>query len=112
MSTPFLCIALAFALVYVPLVARALAPGAAWAKRAREVYAAGAVAFPGFAAAVFVAHLSQADARRTTVLCIAYVVVRALHIPAATMDLPFMRRALWGGALLIIAGLFLLASVT
>jgi len=112
MSTAFLCIALAFALVYVPLVARAVSPRATWAKRAREAYAASAVAFPGFAAAVIVAHLSGADARRLDVLAIAYVVVRALHIPASTMDLGFMRRVLWGLALVIVFALFALPALT
>ncbi len=108
MPTPFICVALAFALVYAPLLARAMSPQASWEKPAREAYAAAAVAFPGFAAAVFVAHLTVADVRRTTVLSVAYVIVRALHIPAATMNLPFMRRALWGVSLLLIAGLFAL----
>lgn len=111
MSTAFLCLALAFALVYVPLLARAARPGASWAKRAREAYAAAAVAFPGFAAAVFVAHLAGADTRRTTILAVAYVVARLLHIPAALLDLPFMRRALWGLTLLLILGLFALPAM-
>ncbi len=111
MPTAFVCIALAFGLVYVPLLARAASPGSPWAKRAREAYAAAAVAFPGFAAAVFVAHtLAPAD-RRVRVIAIAYVVARALHIPAAVMGLPFMRRALWGICLLLIFGLFALPAL-
>lgn len=112
MPTAFVCIALAFALVYLPLAARAAAPSAAWAKRARQAYAAAAVAFPGFAAGVIVAQLSGADERRLTVLSIGYVAARALHVPATLADLPFMRRALWALALVIIFGLFALPLLT
>ncbi|MBL4685847.1 MAG: MAPEG family protein [Nannocystaceae bacterium] len=112
MPTAFVCIALAFGLVYVPLLARAVWPASSWAKRAREAYAAAAVAFPGFAAAVFVAHIAGADERRMTVLAVAYVVTRALHLPAALLDLGLIRRALWAIALLLIFGLFALPTLT
>ena len=112
METPHLSLALAFGLVYVPLLARALAPEAAWAPRARQAYAAAAIAYPGFAAATLLALAAGADARRTTVLCIGYVIARALHIPAAILDLGFMRRALWGLSLVLIFALFVLPALT
>ena len=108
MPTHFLCIAVAFALVYVPLGLREAMPKADWARRLKSAYSSAAVGFPGFAAAVILAHLQGSDERRLTVLSVAYVVARGLQIGAVAADLPFMRRALWGLSLFVTLALFAL----
>lgn len=114
MTTPFICVLVAYLLIYVPKLplsaAMAKQPGGydnkkprvqqrklkGWGARARDAHYNGFEAFPGFAAAVFVAHLTGADDYRASVLSVAFVVSRALYIGAYIADQDYLRSALWG----------------
>lgn len=126
MTTPFLCVLIAFVLIYVPKVplsvAMARSPGgydnkdprAQQAKlegmgaRARGAHYNGFETFPPFAAAVFVAHLSGASDHRATILSVAFVVARALYVAAYLADLDYLRSAIWGIGVLCTVALFCL----
>lgn len=126
MTTPFLCVLLAFLLAYAPKiplsVAMARQPGgfdnknpreqqgklSGFGARARGAHYNGFEAFSGFAAAVFVAHLGGANDHRATILSIAFIVARCLYIAAYLADLDYLRSALWGTGLLATLALFAL----
>lgn len=127
MTTPFVCVLIAFLLIYVPKiplsVAMARQPGGydnknpraqqnaldGMGARARGAHYNGFEAFPPFAAAVFVAHLGGAAAdHRASILAIAFVVARTLYIGAYLADLDYLRSAIWGIGLLCTVALFCL----
>jgi uncharacterized MAPEG superfamily protein len=124
-TTPFLCVLVAFVLAYAPiLVQRAQArkggdydnrhPRAhqlereGLGARALAAHLNGLEGLAGFAPAVFVAHLGHADPRRTSVLAIAYVVSRAVYIGLYLADIPSLRSAVWWLGFLVTLALFLL----
>ncbi len=126
MTTPFLCVLIAYVLIYVPKIPLSLAmarqPGGYDNKHPRAQQAAlegmgarasaahqnGFEAFPGFVAAVLVAHGSGANDHRMTVLCIAFVVARALYIAAYLANQDYLRSAIWGIGFLCTVALFCL----
>ena len=127
MTTPFVCVLIAFVLIYVPKIPLSVAmarlpegydnknPRAQQDKldgfgaRARGAHLNGFEAFPPFAAAVFVAHLGGAAAdHRASILAIAFVVARSLYIGAYLMDLDYLRSAIWGIGMLCTVALFCL----
>ena len=126
MTTPFLCVLIAFLLIYAPKlpigVASARRPGGYDNKnprrqqaeleglgaRAVAAHANGFEAFPAFAAAVIISHLTVGHDYRTSVLCIAFVVARALYIAAYLADQDYLRTALWGVGFLCTIVLFCL----
>lgn len=126
MTTPFLCVLLAFLLAYLPKLPLSVAmakqpegydnsnPRAqqarleGWAARARGAHYNGFEAFMGFTAAVVVAHLSGANDHRTTILCIAFIVARILYISAYLANLDYLRSAIWGVGFLCTLALFCL----
>ncbi|MEM7153703.1 MAG: MAPEG family protein [Myxococcota bacterium] len=126
MTTPFLCVLLAFLLVYLPKlplsVGMARQPGGydnsnpraqqerleGWAARARGAHYNGFEAFMGFAAAVFVAHLSGANDHRAAILCVAFIVARTLYVAAYLANLDYLRSAIWGVGFLCTMAIFCL----
>ena len=126
MTTPFVCVLIAFLLIYLPKlplsVAMARQPGGYDNKQPRqqqaklEGFGARAAAahyntieaFPPFAAAVFVAHLTGANDYRASVLSVAFVVARTLYVAAYLADQDYLRSAIWGIGFLCTVALFCL----
>ncbi len=126
MTTPFLCLFLAFLLNMVskapvaiamarqgggydnsnPRVQQAELTG--WGRRAVAAHLNGFEAFSGFAAAVLVAVLGGADPVWTARLAVAFVVARVLYLPLYIGDFDRLRSAVWSVAFVATAGLFLL----
>ncbi len=126
MTTPFVCVLLAFLLIYVPKIPLSIAmarqPGGydnkdpraqqaaleGMGARARGAHYNGFEAFSPFAAAVLVAHLAGATDHRASILAIAFVVARTLYIAAYIANLDYLRSAIWGIGLLCTVALFCL----
>lgn len=126
MSIPFICVLIAFILIYVPRVFVAAAqtkepegldnrnPRAQQAKltglgaRAQAAHLNSFEGFAPFAAAVVIAHLAGADATWSAILASIYVGSRAVYIGAYLGDIPTARSLIWMVGLLSILGLFLL----
>jgi len=126
MTTPFLCIFLAFLLNMVskapvaiamarqdggydnknPRVQQAELTG--WGRRAVAAHLNSFEAFSGFAAAVLVAVLGGADPVWTVRLAVAFVVARVLYLPLYIGNFDRLRSAAWSVAFVATAGLFLL----
>lgn len=127
MTTPFLCLLIAFVLAWaarVPVFVALRRDGRAFDNQNPErqmdaLHGLGgrAVAahrtalrnYPPFAAAVIVAHLAGADARRASVLAIAYVVAQAVHTLAYLANVDYLRSFVWVVGFLTTIGLFLIA---
>lgn len=126
MTTPFVCVLIAYLLVYLPKIPLSIAmakqpggydnkrPRAQQAKlegfgaRAAAAHYNGFEAFAPFTAAVLVAHLSGASDYRASVLSVAFVVARTLYVVAYLADLDYLRSAIWGIGLLCTVALFCL----
>ncbi len=126
MTTPFICVLIAFLLIYVAKVPMAVAmakqPGGydnkhpreqqakleGMGARARAAHSNGFEAFAPFAAAVLVAHAAGATDHRATILSVAFVVARALYLGAYLANLDALRSAIWGIGFLCTAALFCL----
>ena len=129
MTTPFLCVFLAFLLIYLPrlfvLVAQTRRPEGfdnrhprdqqsrleGWGRRANAAHANAFEAFAPFAAAVLVAHLAGADARWSSILAIVFVVSRAIYPVLYMTNLDKLRTTVWSIGFLAVAGLFVLRWV-
>ncbi|MCA9680778.1 MAG: MAPEG family protein, partial [Myxococcales bacterium] len=127
LTTPFLCVLLAFVLAWLMRVPVFVAisrsgepfdnkePGRQLARL--EGFGARAVAahrsaldnFGPFAAAVVIAHLGDADPRRSAVLAIGYVVASTLHCLAYLANADYLRSFVWMVGFLATVGLFVLA---
>lgn len=127
MTTPFICVLVAFLLIYLPKVplsvAMARQPGGydnkhprqqqsqleGFGARAAAAHYNGFEAFPAFAAAVFVAHLAGVGHDyRASVLSVAFVVARTLYVAAYLANQDYLRSAIWGIGLLCTVALFCL----
>lgn len=126
MTTPFICVLIAFLLIYLPKVPLSMAmarqPGGydnkrpreqqakleGWGARAKAAHYNAFEAFPPFAAAVVVAHIAGASDYRASVLSVAFVVARTLYVGAYLADLDYLRSAIWGIGLLCTIALFCL----
>ncbi|NUQ75947.1 MAG: MAPEG family protein [Polyangiaceae bacterium] len=126
MTIPFICVLIAFVLIYVPRVFVATAqakqpegldnrnPRAQQAKltglgaRAQAAHLNSFESFAPFAAAVVIAHLAGADATWSAILASVHVGARALYIGAYLGDIPTARSLIWMIGLLSTLGLFLL----
>ncbi len=126
MTTPFICVLIAYLLIYLPKVpmwmASARQPGGYDHKHPRkqqaelEGFGARAVAahhngfeaFPAFAAAVIIVYLTSGHDYRTSVLCVAFVVARALYVAAYLANQDYLRSAVWGVGFLCTVVLFCL----
>lgn len=130
MTIPFLCVFIAFALVYLSKVPVAMAMArqpsgydnsdprgqqaelTGWGRRALASHQNGFEAFPAFAAAVLIAHLGGGDPVWAVRLSVVFVVARALYIPLYIFDLHSLRSTVWGLGFLATVGLFLLPILT
>lgn len=126
MTTPFLCVLIAYLLIYVPKLPLALAQSRqpegydnkhprrqqasleGFGARAVAAHQNGFEAFPGFAAAVILDHLAGSPDHRTNILCIAFVVARALYIGAYLANQDYLRSAIWTLGFLCTIALFCL----
>lgn len=126
MTTPFICVLVAFVLIYVPrfFVAAAQAklpegfdnrhPRAQQAKltglgaRAQGAHLNSIEGFAPFAAAVGVAHLAGADPGWSSTLALGYVALRALYIAFYLTDIAVARSLAWFLGFGTTVGLFIL----
>jgi uncharacterized MAPEG superfamily protein len=126
-TTPFVCVFVAFALIWlsrVPVVVaiarsdedfdirlppRQLARLDGFGARAVAAHRGVRDGFAPFAAAVIIAHLAGADPRRCAVLAVAFVVAQALYVGAYLGNVDYLRAFVWLIGLLIVVGLFALA---
>ena len=129
MTTPFVCILLAWILAYAPKVASSVAmyrqPGGydnkhpraqqakleGWGARAHAAHLNGLENFPAFGIAVVVAHVGGGDPRRAGLLAISYVVARALYVVAYLADSDRLRSVLWTLGILATAALMILPAL-
>lgn len=113
MTTPFLCVVLAFALIYIPRIFAAVAQGkqpegfdnkhprdqqarlSGWGKRAVGAHLNGFEAFAPFAAAVFVCHLTKANVTWSANLAVLFVAARALYVALYLANLDKVRTLVW-----------------
>jgi uncharacterized MAPEG superfamily protein len=126
-STPFVCVLVAFVLIWlarIPVVValgngpgfdnenphRQLAELEGWGARAVAAHRALVDGFAPFAAAVIIADLSGADVRRSAVLAIAFVVSEILYVAAYIGNADYLRAFVWLIGLLTVVGLFALAA--
>ena len=67
-------------------------------------------AFPGFAAAVIIAHLAQGAQAAINALAVAFVLLRIVYGWAYITDRPTLRSLVWIAALACVVGLFVVAA--
>lgn len=126
MTTPLLCIFIAFVLTVASKAPVALAMArepagydnhnprdqqatlTGWGRRAVAAHKNGFEAFPPFAAAVLVAVAAGADPAWTTRLAVVFVAARTLYTPLYIFDLDLLRSSVWTVGFLATAALFLL----
>ena len=129
MTTPIICIFIAFLLNFISKGPIALAmsrqPGGydnktprdqeaaltGWGRRAFAAHLNSFEAFPGFAIAVLVAIVTGADPLWTTRLAVGFVIARMLYIPLYIFNLDALRSAVWTVGLIATCGLFLLPAL-
>ena len=128
MTVPFWCLLISALLIYAPKIplslAMAKAPGGydnrtpreqqakleGWGKRAAGAHANGFEAFGIFAAAVFVAHLGHGSEKWSSVLAIAFVIIRTVYPVLYIANVHVGRSLAWTLGLLCTLGLFLLPA--
>jgi len=126
MSTPFVCVFIAFLLNLLSKGPLALAMSRrprgydnkhprdqeatleGWGRRAFAAHHNGFEAFPAFAAAVLIAQISGADAVWSARLALVFVVARTLYLPLYIFNLDILRSTVWMVGVGAICGLFLL----
>lgn len=127
MTTPFVCVFVAFALIWlsrIPVVVaiarsddeldtklppRQLDRLDGFGARAVAAHRGVRDGFAPFAAAVVIANLAGADPRRCAVLSVAFVIAQLLYVGAYLGNADYLRAFVWLIALLIVVGLFALA---
>jgi uncharacterized MAPEG superfamily protein len=116
MPAPFVCVLIAFVLSVLARAPVAITLGSdpaaktGWRARADAAHRGLVDGFAPFAAAVIIAHLSGADARRSAVLAIAFVVTEVLYVAAYIGDADYLRAFVWLIGLFSVLGLFGLAA--
>jgi uncharacterized MAPEG superfamily protein len=128
MTTPFVCVLLAFALIWLARIPvfvainqnkrgfdnkyphRQLARLEGFGARAVGAHRNLADVFAPFAAAVVIAHLAGADPRRSAVLAIAFVVSEVLYVAAYLANADYLRSFVWLVGFMTTLGLFALAA--
>ncbi len=126
MTTPLLCVFIAFLLIYLPKIPLSVAMGkqpegydnnnpraqqaklTGWGERARNAHANAFESFPAFAAAVFVAHLAHANEKYSAILAITYVVARTIYPLVYMANVGVVRSAVWSVGFGATCGLFAL----
>ena len=124
MTTPLLCVGIAFLLVYLPKIPLSVAMAKSpegydnrhprdqqaklegWGRRAAAAHANGFESFAPFAAAVLVAHVAKADVGTCSMLAVAHVVARAIYPIVYIADIHALRSAVWFAGFLATFGLF------
>ncbi|MCG3173939.1 MAG: hypothetical protein GMKNLPBB_02151 [Myxococcota bacterium] len=112
MTTPFICVFLAFLLLYVTKVPVAVAMNQlggydnhhprdqqaklqGWGRRALAAHLNAFENFPGFAAGVLIAHAGGGNPQAASLLSIAYVAARVLYTVFYIADIPWLRSTVW-----------------
>lgn len=125
-TIPFVCVLIAFLLIYLPKIPLSVAmakEGAGydnkspreqqarltgWGARARAAHMNAFESFPPFAAAVVIAHLAKADPVWSAKLAIAHVAARTVYPLIYMANLGTLRSLVWGVGFLATIGLFVL----
>lgn len=117
MPTPFVCVLAAFVLALLVRAPVAVTLGSdsdakleGWRARLVAAHRGLVDGFAPFAAAVIIAHLCGADARRSAVLAIAFVVTEVLYVAAYVGNADYLRAFVWLIGLFAVLGLFGLAG--
>lgn len=126
MTIPFLCILIAFVLIYVSRIFVVLGQSkqpegydnktprdqqsrlTGWARRAHAAHHNGFEDFAPFAAAVLVAHVGDGNPRLAALLAMTHVGARMMYLLAYLGDADKLRTAIWGVGFLTTAALFVL----
>ena len=125
-TTPLLCVGIAFLLIYLPKIPLSVAMGkqpegydnkdprgqqaklTGWGQRARNAHANAFESFPAFAASVFVAHLGHGNEKYAAILAITYCVARAIYPLIYMANLGTARSGVWTIGFGATCGLFAL----
>jgi uncharacterized MAPEG superfamily protein len=126
-NVPFLCVFIAFSLIYVTKIPAAIAMAKSaggydnrtprdqqgklegWGKRAMAAHLNGFESFAPFAAAVLIAHLMIADPGKSTTLAVVHVVARAVYPAIYIADVHWLRSLVWLVGFGATVGLFVVA---
>lgn len=126
MTTPFICVLVAFVLIYLAKVPLAMSMARqpkgydnkhprqqqskleGFGARAAAAHYNGFETFPGFAAAVIINHLAGIHDHRASILCVAFVVARILYVAAYLANQDYLRSAIWVIGFLCTVALFCL----
>ena len=113
LTLPLACIPLALGTVYAPRIGVAYAQSrhpdgwdnkhprdqvatlTGWSRRANAAHNNGFEAFAPFAAAVLVAHITQADPTWTGILSVLFVVARTLYVALYIANADKLRSTVW-----------------
>jgi len=126
MTTPFICVFIAFTLTFLTKAPLALAQQkmrggydnhtprdqqaqlVGWGRRALAAHMNSHEAFPAFAAAVIIAHLGGADPVWSSRLAMLFIAARLVYIGLYIADLALLRSLLWTVGMVATALLFVL----
>jgi uncharacterized MAPEG superfamily protein len=129
-TTPLLCVFLAFLLIYLPKIPLSVAMAKSaggydnrhprdqqaalegWGKRAAAAHANGFESFAPFAAAVLVAHVVRADPQMSTMLAIVHVLARTAYPVVYIAGIHMLRSLVWVIGFGATVALFVLATQT
>ena len=128
MTIPFYCLVVAMLLPYLAKVPLAMAQAKAdggydnrhprdqqagltgWGRRASAAHLNSFEVLPIFASAVFIAHLSGANAEWSARLSIAFIVTRVIYIALYVSDKSTLRSLFWGFGMLSCLAMALLSA--
>lgn len=82
-----------------------------WHRRAHLAQLNAFETFPGFAAAVLVAHITQVPQLQIDIVALAFILFRILHASFYITDKPNLRSLSWQMGMLCIVSLFILAAI-
>ncbi|WP_299489830.1 MAPEG family protein [Acaryochloris sp. IP29b_bin.137] len=82
-----------------------------WHRRAHLAQLNAFETFPGFAAAVLVAHMTQVPQLQIDIVALAFILFRILHASFYITDKPNLRSLSWQMGMLCIVSLFVLAAI-
>jgi uncharacterized MAPEG superfamily protein len=125
MNIPFLCVGIAFLMLYLTKIPVAIAMRResrydnrnprdqqarlqGWGRRALAAHQNSFEAFAPFAAAVLIAHASGADPAWSSRLALGFIAARTLYVVLYISDLPSLRSMVWGVGALCSGSLFIL----
>lgn len=82
-----------------------------WHRRAHLAQLNAFETFPGFAAAVLVAHITQVPQIQIDIVALVFILFRILHASFYITDKPNLRSLSWQMGMLCIVSLFILAAI-